>query len=109
MSMPVIARFTYRIRDGRFAEFRDKLRASTDPKFDSASMPTAIHFHREALPGPRADIVILDIHYESLAAFGARTAFEQHHPDWAAIWAPRDDAPEALLSLHILSPFDPFA
>lgn len=107
--MSVTARFTYRIQPGGMEAFVAKLKAAGDAKFNSAVMPVAIRFYRSALPGPDADIVILDIDYDSLAAFGARTDFEQSHPDWASIWGPQADAPEELLDLQVIKSFHPFA
>ncbi|KAF1708534.1 hypothetical protein CSC70_12870 [Pseudoxanthomonas kalamensis DSM 18571] len=107
--MSIIARFTYRIRPGGMPAFRAKLQASADARFVSASMPQAIRFYQPALPGADADLVILDIEYPSLAAFGERTDYEQAHPEWMAIWGPQPDAPEQLLGVTLVKPFDPFA
>ncbi|MCR6661874.1 MAG: hypothetical protein NVV60_01675 [Luteimonas sp.] len=106
--MAVTARFTYRIRHGGMAAFVEKLKAAADPQFDSPVMPEGIRFQKMALPGPDSDIVIMDIDYPDLAAFGARTDYEQTHPAWTSLWQPRDDAPEELVGMQLLRPFHPF-
>lgn len=107
--MTVIARFTYRIQPGRMDEFRAKLKAAADPRFNSPQMPQAIRFWRSVVPGPGIDTLVLDIEYPNLAAYGARTDFERSQAAWADIWGSQADAPEELLSVELLEQIDPFS
>lgn len=107
--MTVIARFTYRIQPGRMDEFRAKLAAAGDPRFNSTQMPQAIRFYRSVVPGPGLDTLVMELEYANLAAYGARTDFERSQPAWAAIWGAQADAPEQLLGVELLEQIDPFA
>ncbi|MEO5812167.1 MAG: hypothetical protein ABIU96_15610 [Rhodanobacter sp.] len=107
--MTVIARFSYSIQSGRMDEFRAKLKAAADPRFNSAQMPQAIRFYRSIVPGAALDTLVMDIEYPSVEAWGARTDFEHSHAAWAKIWGAQPDAPERLLSVELLRQVDPFA
>lgn len=101
--MAVIAVFTYEVRPGRFADFMAKLQKAASPEFDSPVMPRAVRLLRNAVPGPDTTSLILHIEYEDMAAYGARTAFENQSAAWRALFAAQPDSPEQLLSVQLLT------
>jgi hypothetical protein len=42
-----------------------------------------------------------------MAAYGARTAFENNNHEWRRLFAPRADSPEMLVSVELLTEFEP--
>ena len=44
-----------------------------------------------------------------MTAYGARTAFENATPAWKKLFAAQPDAPETLLSVELLTGFEPSA
>jgi hypothetical protein len=90
-------------------DFRAKLKAAAEPRFNSAEMPEAIRFWRSVVPGSGNDTLVMDIQYPNLAAYGARTDFEHADAAWAALWSPQANAPEQLLGVELLEQVDPFA
>ena len=107
--MTVVARFRYRIQPGRMDEFRAKLQAASEPRFDSAQMPQAIRFYRSIVLGPGLDTLAMDIEYQSLATYGAGSDFEPSQSAWSAIWGVQADVPGQLLAMEPLQQFEPFA
>jgi MFS family permease len=47
------------------------------------------------------------IEYADMAAYGSRTAFENANPDWKRLFASQPDSPETLLSVELLTSFEP--
>jgi hypothetical protein len=47
------------------------------------------------------------IEYEDMAAYGARTAFENGNAEWGALFEARADSPEKLLSVELLVEYAP--
>jgi hypothetical protein len=72
----VLAIFKYDVKLGRMADFMAKLQAAVDPKFNSPVMPMAVRLFRSTVPGSDTGPVFLHIEYADMAAYGARTAFE---------------------------------
>ncbi len=101
--MAVIAIFKYDVKPGRMGDFLNKLRSADDPKFRSQVMPQSIRLFRSTVPGPETGSVILMIEYPDMAAYGARTAFEQSNPDWRKLFEAQPDSPETLISVELLS------
>lgn len=101
--MAVIAVFTYEVRPGRFADFMAKLRKAASPEFGSPVMPKAVRLLRNAVPGPDTTSLILHIEYEDMAAYGARTAFEQQNEAWRELFAAQPESPERLVSVQLLT------
>jgi hypothetical protein len=107
--MAVIAVFKYDVKPGRFADFMKKLAAAADRKFESPAMPKSIRLFRSTLPGPDSGVMLM-IEYEDMAAYGARTAFENANAEWRGLFEPSRDAPETLVSVELLTeilPHDP--
>jgi hypothetical protein len=101
--MAVLAIFTYDVKPGRLTDFLAKLQAAADPKFDSPVMSKNIRLFRSTVPGPDTGPVILVIEYADMAAYGARTAFENANPDWKKLFAAQPDSPETLRSVELLT------
>jgi len=101
--MTVLARFTYEIKQGRMDDFMAKLGKAAAKSFASPSMPKSVRLFRCTVPGPDTDRVILHIEYESMAAYGARTDFENSTPEWRALFSAQTDSPEHLLSVELLT------
>jgi hypothetical protein len=47
------------------------------------------------------------IEYEDMAAYGARTAFENSNPEWKCLFAAAPDSPERLVSVELLTEISP--
>jgi len=102
IKVSVIAVFTYKIRPGRFGDFMAKLQQAAGPEFESPVMPKAVRLLRNAVPGPDTTSLILHIEYDDMAAYGARTAWENKNPAWQELFAARPDSPEQLESVQLL-------
>jgi hypothetical protein len=100
--MAVVAVFTYEVRPGRFDDFMAKLQEAAGPEFSSPVMPKAVRLFRNAVPGPDTTSLILHIEYDDMAAYGARTAYENQNPAWRALFACQPDSPEQLVSVQLL-------
>jgi hypothetical protein len=105
--MTVLAIFKYDIKPGRIGDFMAKLAEAASPRFNSPVMPQSVRLFRGAVPGPDTGPVFLMIEYPDMAAYGARTAFENANPDWKALFAAQPDAPETLVSVELLTSFEP--
>jgi hypothetical protein len=101
----VIAKFIYEVKPGRMDDFMAKLAAAAQPKFTSAVMPKSFRLFRSTVPGPDTGHVILLIEYEDMAAYGARTAFENSNAEWKKLFAASPDSPERLVSVELLTEF----
>jgi hypothetical protein len=104
--MPVIAIFKYDVKPGRFADFMKKLAAAADPKFNSDIMPKSIRMFRSIVPGPDHGVILM-IEYPDMAAYGARTAFENSNAEWRQLFEPARDSPETLVSVELLAEIQP--
>ncbi len=105
--MTVLAIFKYAIKPGRIGEFMAKLAEAASPRFDSLVIPHSLRLFLSTVPGPDTGPVTLMIEYPDMAAYGARTAFENAHPDWKLLFAATPDSPETLLSVELLASFEP--
>ena len=103
--MPVIAKFTYDIRPGRMRDFLNKLVTARQEKFASPVMPKSVRLFRSTVPGPDTRYVVLLIEYEDMAAYGARTAFENSNEEWRELFAAKPDSPEFLVRVELLTEF----
>lgn len=101
--MSVIAVFRYGVKPGQMDAFMAKLREAAHPRFTSPVMPKSIRLFRSTVPGPDTGPVFLMIEYEDMAAYGARTAFENANPEWKRLFEQRADSPETLLSVELLT------
>ncbi len=100
--MSVFALFRYEVRPGRHDDFMAKLGEAAGTKFDSAVMPRSVRLLRSAVPGPDTGGITLMIEYADMAAYGARTAFENGNAEWRALFAAQPDSPERLVSVELL-------
>src|SRR5258708_5443614 len=100
--MPVIAIFKYDVKPGRFADFMKKLAQAAEPKFNSEVMPKSIRMFRSIVPGPDHGVILM-IEYADMAAYGARTAFENSNAEWRQLFEPARDSPETLVSVELLA------
>ena len=73
--------FTYEVKPGRMQDFLAKLAEAGNPKFTSTIMPKSFRMFRSIVPGPDTRYMKLFVEYEDLAAYGARTTFENYHPE----------------------------
>jgi hypothetical protein len=103
--MSVLAIFTYDVKPGRTQDFLTKLKQAADPPFNSPVMPKSVRLYRNTVPGPDTGSVLLLIEYADMAAYGARTAFENSNPAWQALFASHPNAPETLVSVQLLTEF----
>ena len=104
--MSVIAIFKYEVRPGRLPDFLRKLAQAADPKFNSPVMPKSVRMFRSTVPGPDHGVILV-IEYEDMAAYGARTAFENANAEWRKLFEPTRDSPETLVSVELLSEIQP--
>jgi NIPSNAP protein len=104
--MSVIAVFKYDIKPGRMPDFLKKLAQAAEPKFDSPVMPKSVRLFRSTVPGPGHGVILM-IEYEDMAAYGARTAFENANAGWRKLFAPTPDSPELLTSVELLTEIPP--
>lgn len=100
--MSVLAVFRYDVKPGQMDALMAKLREAAHPRFTSPVMAKGIRLFRSTVPGPDIGPVILMIEYENMAAYGARTAFENANPEWRRLFERRADSPETLLSVELL-------
>jgi NIPSNAP len=107
-AMTVLAIFKYQIKPGRLPDFMKKLAEAADPKFASPVMPKSVRVLRATVPGPDTNVSVM-LEYEDMAAYGARTAFEQANPDWGRLFDPAANAPETLVSVELLTEVPPEA
>ena len=105
--MSVIARFIYEIKPGRMADFMAKLAMAGSPEFTSPSMPIAVKIFNSTVPGPDTGGLILHIEYADMAAYGARTTYENSNPAWRALFEATPDSPERLVSVELLTEYRP--
>jgi hypothetical protein len=105
--MTVLAIFKYDVKPGRMGDFMAKLEAAAAPRFNSPVMPKSIRLFRSTVPGPDTGPLILMIEYPDMAAYGARTAFENANAEWKALFAAQPDSPETLISVELLTSVDP--
>ena len=105
--MAVVAIFTYDVVPGRMADFLAKLGRAGSPEFASPVLPSGFRLFRSTVPGPDTGPVLLFIEYSDMAAYGARTAWEQANPVWRELFAARPDSPERLVSVQLLTEFVP--
>jgi len=106
--MPVIAIFKYDIKPGRLPDFLKKLAQAAEPKFASNVMPISVRMFRSTVPGPDHGVVLM-IEYADMAAYGARTAFENATAEWRRLFEPTRDSPEKLVSVELLTELPPDA
>ena len=55
------------------------------------------------VPGPDTGTVYLMIEYADMAAYGARTAYENANPAWKRLFAPTEGSPEKLISVELFT------
>jgi NIPSNAP len=101
--MSVIAIFKYQVKPGRMPDFMAKLQQAAQPCFNSPVMPRSCRLFRSTVPGPDTGPVIRMIEYEDMAAYGARTAFENANPEWCNLFEATPESPETLLSVELLT------
>lgn len=101
--MAVIAVFKYHVKPGRMPDFMAKLQAAAHPRFNSPVMPKSFRLFRNTVPGPDTGPVLMMIEYADMAAYGARTTFENGNPEWRDLFAATPDLPETLLSVELLT------
>jgi hypothetical protein len=104
--MSVIAIFKYDVKPGRLPDFLKKLAQAAEPKFNSAVMAESIRMFRSTVPGPDHGVILM-IEYEDMAAYGARTAFENANAEWRQLFEPTRDSPETLVSVELLTEIPP--
>ena len=101
--MSVIARFVYEIKPGRMNDFMAKLARAGSPEFVSPVMPKSVRLFRSTVPGPDTSSIVLHIEYDDMAAYGARTAYENDNREWRRLFEATADSPEKLVSVELLS------
>ena len=105
--MSVIAVFTYEVKPGRMGDFIAKLQQAADRRFNSPVMPKSFRMFRSTVPGPDTGPVMLHIEYDDMAAYGARTAWENSNREWRELFAPTPESPERLVSVQLLTEVSP--
>ena len=104
--MSVIAVFKYDVKPGRLADFMTNLAQAAEPKFASDVMPKSVRMFRSTVPGPDHGVILM-IEYADMAAYGARTAFENANADWRKLFEPTRDSPESLVLVELLTELPP--
>lgn len=105
--MSVLAIFRYEVKPGRSGDFLAKLDEAAAPKFTSPVMPRSARLFRNSVPGPDTAGVTLILEYEDMAAYGARTAYENSNPAWRRLFEAMPDSPERLVSVELLTAVGP--
>jgi len=105
--MAVIAKFIYEVKPGRLSDFMAKLQQAAGPEFNSPVMPKSFRLFRSTVPGPDTGHVVMLIEYEDMAAYGARTTFENSNVEWRRLFAVTPNSPERLVSVELLTEFSP--
>jgi hypothetical protein len=105
--MAVLAIFRYEVKPGRTGDFIEKLPKAAGPEFNSEAMPKGVRIFRSTVPGPDTGGLILVIEYEDIAAYGARTAFENANPQGRKLFEAKSDSPERLVSVELLTEVTP--
>ncbi len=100
--MSVLAIFKYSVKPGRMPDFMAKLQTAAGPAFNSPVMPQSVRLFRSTVPVPDTGPVILICEYPDMAAYGARTAFENSNSEWKKLFAAQPDSPETLVSVELL-------
>src|SRR5882724_6296001 len=103
--MAVIAKFTFEIKPGRMQEFITKLVKARSAEFTSPVMPKSVRLFHSTVPGPQTRYAILLIEYEDMAAYGARTAFENSNEEWRELFDAKSNSPETLVRVDLLTEF----
>jgi NIPSNAP len=106
--MSVLAVFKYDVKPGRLPDFLKKLAQAAEPKFNSPVMPKSVRMFRSTVPGPGHGVILM-IEYEDMAAYGARTAFEDANAEWRKLFEPARDSAETLISAELLTELTPDA
>jgi hypothetical protein len=101
--MSVLAIFTYDVKPGRMQDFLSKLKQAANAKFNSPVIPKSVRLFRNTVPGPDTGPVLLVIEYQDMAAYGARTTFENDNPEWRALFAAHPNSAETLVSVQLLT------
>jgi hypothetical protein len=101
-AMAVIAIFKYDVKPRRMQDFLAKLGEAAGAKFNSAAMPKSVGLFRSTVPGPDSGVILV-IECEDMAAYGARTAFENANAEWRRLFEPARDSPETLVSVELLT------
>ena len=104
--MSVIAVFEYEVKPGRLQDFLKKLAQAAEPRFNSTVMAKSVRMFRSTVPGPDHGVILM-IEYEDMAAYGARTAFENANVEWRKLFEPTRDSPETLISVELLTELPP--
>jgi hypothetical protein len=99
----VCSLFTCDLKPGRLGDFMADLQEAAGPKFNSKVMPKSIRLYRDTVPGPDTGRVILLIEYENMAAYGARTDFENSNREWRELFDAKEDSPENPVSVRLLT------
>ena len=66
-------------------------------------MPKSVRLFRNTVPGPTRVPYCSVIEYEDMAAYGARTTFENANAEWRALFASHPHSPETLVSVQLLT------
>jgi hypothetical protein len=90
---------------GHMADFLSKLQQAGSPRFNSPVMPKTIRLWRSAVPGPDTQGLVLTIEYDDMAAYGARTAYENGNAEWRKVFEAKPDSPETLMIVELLIEF----
>lgn len=101
--MAVIAKFIYEVKPGRLQDFLLKLGEAADAKFDNPVMPKSVRLFHSTVPGPDTGHVVMLLEYDDMAAYGARTAYENTNPEWKKLFAATPESPERLVSVELLT------
>jgi len=105
--MAVIVKFIYEVKSGRMADFMTKLKQAADLKFHNHEIPKSFRLFRNSLSNLEAHRIVILIEYEDMAAYTARTAYENSNPEWRKLFAATHDSPERLVSMEVLTEFYP--
>ncbi len=103
----VLAVFKYEVKPGRMEDFMAKLQRAASPDFNSPIMPQGIRLMRSTVPGPDTGAIYLMIEYADMAAYGARTAYENANPAWKQLFEATEDSPEKLISVELFTEMQP--
>jgi hypothetical protein len=88
-------------------DFLSKLGQAAGPQFESPVMPRSVRLFRSSVPGPDTAGIKLFIEYDDMAAYGARTEFENRNVEWRRLFETQADSPEKLLSVELHTELEP--
>lgn len=94
--------FLYRLKTSDLPKMMEKFKASADKKFQSNPSNIKLEMAQQVIE--EETVISLNIYYNSLEDYEARTKFERSQKEWVAIWFQPGDifTQESINVFHIV-------